>query len=244
MKDEYLLVIPVRLASKRLPNKPLIDFNGVPMIIATAINCAKVIPKKNIIIATDSIKIQALSKRYDFNCIVTSKKCLTGTDRLAEVAKKIKKKYYINLQGDEPIFDLKDIKKFLDFAKKNKSKILNGYCIIKSKKEFQSANTPKVVFDKMNRLLYMSRSEIPGNKKRKFICGFRQVCIYSFPRKKLLKFAENKKKNFFEKIEDIEILRFLEIGEVVKMIKLSSNSMSVDTKEDYIKALKIYKKNN
>lgn len=244
MNDEYLLVIPVRLQSSRLPNKPLIDFNGIPMIIATAINCAKVVPKKNIIIATDSVKIKKLSKKYDFNCIITSKKCLTGTDRVAEVAKKIKKKYYINLQGDEPIFDLKDIKKFLNFAKKNKTAVLNGYCTIKSKKEFESTNTPKVVFDNANRLLYMSRSTVPGNKNRDFICGFRQVCIYSFPRKKLFTFIEKKEKTFFEKIEDIEILRFLEIGEVVKMIKLSSNSISVDTKEDYIKALKIYKKNN
>ena len=90
----------------------------------------------------------------------------------------------------------------------------------------------------------MSRGATPGNKEKKFICGFRQVCIYSFPRKKLFKFIKKKEKTFFEKIEDIEILRFLEIGEVVKMIKLSSNSVSVDTKEDYAKALKIYKKNH
>jgi len=244
MNDEYLLVIPARLLSRRLPNKPLLDFDGVPMIIATAINCAKIVPKKNIVIATDSLKIKKISKYYGFNCILTSKKCLTGTDRVAEVAKKIKKKYYINLQGDEPVFDIKDIKKFINFAKKNKTDILNAYCSIKSKKEFESTNTPKVVFDNKNKLLYMSRGATPGNKEKKFICGFRQVCIYSFPRKKLFKFIKKKEKTFFEKIEDIEILRFLEIGEVVKMIKLSSNSVSVDTKEDYAKALKIYKKNH
>ena len=244
MDNEYLLVIPSRLSSTRLPNKPLLDFNGVPMIIATALNCQKVVPNKNIVIATDSIEIQELSEKYGFKCIITSKSCLTGTDRVAEVAKKIKKNFYINLQGDEPLFDTQDIKKFLRYAKKNKTDIINGYCVINSKKDFESQNIPKVVIDNNNKLLYMSRAKIPGNKEKKFINGFRQVCIYSFPRKKLLKFIKKKQKTFFEKIEDIEILRFLEIGEVVKMIELSSSSISVDTRQDYFKALRRYKKIN
>ena len=83
-----------------------------------------------------------------------------------------------------------------------------------------------------------------GNKYGLFKKGYRQVCIYSFPRNKLMLLKRNKKKTPFEQIEDIEILRFLELGEKVHMIKLSSNSISVDTLPDYIKAQKVYKKIN
>ena len=72
----------------------------------------------------------------------------------------------------------------------------------------------------------------PHQKKNKFIQSWRQVLTYSFPRKKLLEFASNKKKSNFEKFEDIEILRFLEMGYKVKLIRMSSKSFSIDTKKD------------
>ena len=243
-KDDFLIIIPARLKSRRLPNKPLLKFNGIPMIILTAMNCAKVIDKEKIVIATDSKVIKKLSESYNFKCILTSSKCLTGTDRVAEVAKKIKKDIYINLQGDEPLFGTNDILKFVSFSLKNKNVITNAFCRIKENSQYNSNNVPKVVFDKNNHLMYMSRSKIPGNKKGKFITAFRQVCIYSFPRNKLLKFTKFNEKTFFENIEDIEILRFAEIGEKVKMIELSDVSISVDTPKDYRDALKIYNNTN
>ena len=242
MKNDFLVVIPARLGSKRLPGKPLIKFKGIPMIIKTFIQCNKVIKKDKILIATDSKRIKKVCNQYNVNCIITSKKCLTGTDRVFEVAKKIKKKFYINLQGDEPFFYPKDIKKFINFSKKNSSQIINGYCQINKKEDYFNVNVPKVVFNNQKNLLYMSRSPIPGNKKKLFQKAFRQVCIYSFPREKLLRFGKQKKKSLFEYEEDIEILRFIEIGEKVKMIKLSSNSLSVDTKKDYIAAKKKFEK--
>tara|TARA_B100000989_G_scaffold297994_1_gene285611 strand:+ start:287 stop:1024 length:738 start_codon:yes stop_codon:yes gene_type:complete len=244
MKKKFLVIIPVRLKSKRLPNKPLLDFQGIPMIMATAINCSKVINRKNIIIATDSEKIKSLCIKYGFNYMITSKNCLTGTDRVVEVANKIKREIYINLQGDEPVFPKSDIKKFVNLAISKNKLICNGYCFIRDKKSYFSKNVPKVIFNKKNELLYMSRSPVPGNKYGLFKKAYRQVCIYSFPRNKLILLKRNKKKTPFEEIEDIEILRFLELGEKVHMIKLSSDSISVDTLPDYIKAQKVYKKMN
>ena len=90
IKNNFLIIIPARLKSRRLPNKPLLKFNGIPMIILTAMNCAKVINKNKIIITTDSKVIKKLRK-LGFKCILTSSKCLTGTDRVAEVAKKLKR---------------------------------------------------------------------------------------------------------------------------------------------------------
>ena len=92
------------------------------------------------------------------NCVITSKKCLTGTDRVAEVANKIKSDIYINVQGDEPICDVNDIKKLIKSSKKYPNRIINGYTKIKDKRLFFSKNIPKVVFRKDGRLLYQSRS--------------------------------------------------------------------------------------
>ena len=191
-----------------------------------------------IIIATDSKKIVDVCKKYNVSVILTSKHCLTGTDRVVEVAKKIKSNY-VNLQGDEPVFPEKDLKLFISKAIKNKKILLNGYCDIKNFEDFKSLSIPKVVIDEKENLLYMSRSAIPGNKKNRFIKAWRQVCVYSFPREILLKITKNNKKSKLENIEDIEILRFIEKGMSVKMIKLSNKSLAVDTKKDLKKVLKL-----
>ena len=238
---KYIVVIPARYKSKRLPGKPLADIGGLPMIVRTYNQCTKVINKKNIIVATDSLKIQKVCDQYNIKSIITSNKCLTGTDRVAEVAKKIKCNFYINVQGDEPFFNPNDLKMLIKEAQKYPKKIINGYAEIKDKKLFFSSSIPKVVFDKKGYLLYMSRAAIPSNKKLEFKKAWRQICAYSFPREALLKFSKAKSKTPIESLEDIEILRFLEEGYKVKMIKMSNKSLAVDNNEDLEKA-KIYLK--
>ena len=238
---DYLIIIPARYNSKRLPGKPLIDINGIPMVIRTFNQCKKAVPASKIIIATDDKRIQKICSKNGINSIITSKKCLTGTDRIAEVAKKIKKSFYINVQGDEPICNPKDIKKIVNFAKKNPNLIINGYTEIEDKEMFYSPNVPKVVFDKNQKLLYMSRAPIPSNKKQTFIKSWRQVCIYSFPYKSLKIYTSIKKKTTLELIEDLESNRFLELGYQVKMLKMSNKSVAVDTKEDLVKVRKLVK---
>ena len=236
-----LVIIPSRLSASRLPGKPLLDINGVPMLVRTYNQCRKAVPASKIIVATDDKRIEKVCKKNQINSIITSKKCLTGTDRIAEVAKKIKKSFYINVQGDEPICNPEDIKKIVNFAKRNPNMIVNGYTEIKSKEMFYSPNVPKVVFDKNENLLYMSRAAIPSNKKNVFIKSWRQGCIYSFPYKSLKIFASIKKKTSLESIEDLESNRFLEIGYQIKMLKMSNKSIAVDTKEDLVKVKKLVK---
>jgi len=126
-------------------------------------------------------------------------------------------------------------------AIKNPKEIINGYTEIKDKKLFFNSSIPKLIFDKNSYLLYMSRGPIPSNKKYNFEKAWRQICAYSFPKKMLEAFSKIKKKTPIESIEDIEILRFLEQGYKVKMIKMSNKSLAVDNKEDLKKA-KIYLK--
>tara|TARA_B100000963_G_scaffold247647_1_gene216808 strand:- start:679 stop:1404 length:726 start_codon:yes stop_codon:yes gene_type:complete len=237
----YLLIIPARLKSKRLPGKPLINIKGIPMIVRTFNQCNKVVSRPNILVATDSRKIQDICKIHKIKCLLTSKKCLTGTDRIAEVAKKIKKDFYINVQGDEPIINPHDIRKIINHAKKFPNKIINGYTKITNKELFFSPHIPKVLFRKNGSLIYQSRAPIPYNKDKKFIKAWRQICIYSFPYKSLKIFSKFKDKSEIEKIEDIELIRFLELGIDIKMVELSNKSIAVDTYKDLLKVRKLIK---
>ena len=88
----------------------------------------------------------------------------------------------------------------------------------------------------------MSRAAIPSNKDLKFLKALRQVCIYSYPRKMLKLFLKRKQKTELEKIEDLELLGFLEKGIKVKMIKMSNKSISVDKPSDVKKVEKYLKR--
>ena len=109
---------------------------------------------------------------------------------------------------------------------------------ISDENEFKSLNIPKVVFNNKNKLMYMSRSPIPITKANKFEIGYKQVCIYGFPADSLTSFLKYKHKSKFEKVEDIEILRFLEMGFDIEMIEFKNDYIAVDTKEDLIKVQK------
>ena len=239
--SDFIIVIPARYKSKRLPGKPLIQIKGIPMIIRTYNQCKKVVDPSKILVATDDKRIFNLCKKNNINAMMTSNKCLTGTDRVAEVAKKVKKKFYINVQGDEPICNPADIKMTISVAKKYPKSVINGFTEIKNKNMFYSPHIPKVIFRKNGNLIYMSRAPIPTNKKNSFIKAWRQVCIYSFPYNSLKVFSNLKKKTPLEKIEDLELNRFVEIGYEVKMIKMSDKSIAIDTKSDLKKVRKLIK---
>ena len=106
MTKKFIVVIPARYASTLLHGKPLIKINGLPMIVRTYQQCLKAVNSKLLYVATDDERIVKCCIKYGIQTILTSKKCLTGTDRVAQVAKKIYAKNYINVQGDEPMFCL------------------------------------------------------------------------------------------------------------------------------------------
>lgn len=240
---KYLVVIPARLKSTRLPDKPLILIKGKEMIKRTYDQCLKVVPSEQVLVATDHLRIKEYCEKNDINVMMTSGNCLTGTDRIAEVAMNTKYDYYINVQGDEPIIDPRDLLKMINAISDFPNFVLNGYASVRNESEYFSSSIPKLVFDQEQRLLYMSRSPIPSNKKGEFVNAFKQVCIYAFPRKELLKFASGQK-TFFEKHEDIEILRFVENGQAVKMVPLSPKSIAVDLPEDLVRVEQYIEENN
>ena len=111
-------VIPARYQSSRFPGKPLLDLNGTPMIVRVANIVEKALGKKNTYIATDDKRIMDTVESYGFKAIMTSTDCITGTDRVYDFSKQIKADIYVNIQGDEPLLNYKDIQKIIVLKKK------------------------------------------------------------------------------------------------------------------------------
>jgi 3-deoxy-manno-octulosonate cytidylyltransferase (CMP-KDO synthetase) len=238
---QYIVVIPARLASSRLPGKPLIDLMGKSLVQRTYEQCLKAVPKELVYVATDDVSIMDHCAQLGIQAILTSTHCLTGTDRVAEVAREIEAEYYINVQGDEPLMNPDDILKAIQAIADFPGEVINGYAEVDDEALYLSLTIPKVVCAPDGRLLYMSRSPIPGNKTGKFKISWRQICVYAFPRKALFDFTESPGKTPLEELEDLEILRFLELGYSVRMIQLSPDSIAVDTPEDVNKVLDFLK---
>ncbi len=240
-----LLVIPARIKSSRFPGKPLAKINNKEMIIWVAETCRNVVGNSNVIIATDDVKIKKVVNDYGFKAIMTSKTCSTGTDRVAEVSKKIKADIYINVQGDEPIIKGSDIKKVISAKARFPNHVICAYTNLLKKEKPIDINIPKVLINSKKDLIYMSRLPLPGKKNHKQIAKikyFKQVCIYAFNRKELRQFKRFGKKSILEISEDIEILRFFELNKKIKMVKTNNKSIAVDLKTD-IKKVESYLKN-
>lgn len=240
--DDVSIVIPARYKSSRFPGKPLAKILGIEMILRVCNICSKVLKKKYIYVATDDKRILNVVNFAGYKSIKTSKQCLTGTDRVFQASKKINSKIIINVQGDEPIINSLDIKKIISAKIKFPNHVICGFNEIHPSNA-NSTNIPKVVFNKNSEMIYMSRSVIPGNKKDKIKYKiFKQVCIYGFNKKELYQYGQQNKKSYLEKIEDIELLRFLDLNIPIKMIKVSNRSIAVDIKND-IKKVEIFLKN-
>ncbi|MHB8580441.1 MAG: 3-deoxy-manno-octulosonate cytidylyltransferase [Ignavibacteriaceae bacterium] len=231
MSNKTVIIIPARFKSSRFPGKPLVDLKGIPMVVRVANICQKVVGKSDVYVATESDKIMEVLKRYHIQGIMTSDNNLTGTDRIAEAMQNIEADIIVNVQGDEPLIIPDDIQKVIDAKIKFSNYVINA--MTEFDPETNNVNIPKVVTNENNELLYMSRSLIPGSKSMTFnYTTFKQVCIYAFTKQELKDFKHFGRKSFVENLEDIEILRFFELGYKVKMIQVSGSSLAVDIPED------------
>jgi len=229
-----VIIIPARYKSSRFPGKPLALLLGKPMILWVAELSSKALGKENVYIATDDERIAHVVEKEGYQVVITSEKALTGTDRLAEAAQKIEADIYINVQGDEPILDPSDIIKIRDKKINHMNFVINGYCKISSNEDLNSINIPKVIFNEQEKMIYMSRVALPGFKDKKDAPStyYKQVCIYAFTQKELKKFKDFSRKSNLEQSEDIEILRFLELGTDILMVETQGQSLAVDIPED------------
>tara|TARA_B100000989_G_scaffold85814_1_gene61571 strand:+ start:417 stop:1160 length:744 start_codon:yes stop_codon:yes gene_type:complete len=237
---KVLGLIPTRLGSTRLPSKPLLEINGIPLIIHTY-KRAKLSKKfDDVIICCDDKKILSVAKKFKAKCVLTSKHHNNGTERITEVLVKQKILYdlIVDIQGDEPLISPEHIDKVIDYHKKNIS--IDIILPTLKIKLADNQNLIKVVTDNKKNVLYLSRAKIPLEFKKKNSFYKKHLSIISFKRDALIKYSSAKKSNL-EKIEDIELLRALEMGLKIKTIDLIGDSFSVDVMEDFIKAKEKFK---
>ena len=227
-------IIPARYASNRFPGKPLILLLEKPMILWVAELVSLALGKENTYIATEDKRISELVEKNGFKAVLTSSEHLTGTDRLAEVASKLDADIYLNIQGDEPTLNPESIQKVIEAKISYPNEVINAMAILDDNEKPDNVNIPKVVFSENLKMIYMSRLPIPGYKsiENKPEKHYKQVCIYAFNQKELLSYGSAKKKGLVEQHEDIEILRYFEMGIPVHMVEVEGNTFAVDVPED------------
>tara|TARA_B100001971_G_C18250718_1_gene577983 strand:+ start:894 stop:1652 length:759 start_codon:yes stop_codon:yes gene_type:complete len=231
--DGVVAIIPARFGSSRFPGKPLVPILGVPLIIRVFRQVEEVFPAGKIIVATDDERIRGVCIDAGIAVAMTPSDCLTGTDRVWEAARCLDAVTIINVQGDEPLVKAKDILAVVRARRTHPDHVVNAMCSIHDRKDIESPNVPKVVVNGRNDLVYMSRAPIPHVKSTDSVEVYRrQVCIYGFTRGQLQTFAEYGRKSTLEEPEDIEILRFLDLGIPVRMVEVSEASAAVDVPED------------
>lgn len=238
-------VIPARYKSSRFPGKPLADICGKPMIWWVYQQCKKVDDFEEVYVATDDDKIFKTCEELNVNVIMTSDSHKTGTDRIGEVARKVKADLIVNIQGDEPLLEPKTIKAAIEPFYKNKNlQISNLMTKIKDPVDVVNFTVPKVITNKDGIGVYLTRATAPYPKGSINYSYYKQVCVYGFKPEALkfycdygMKYGKAK----IEAIEDIEILRFIENGYKVQYIEVDSDTVAVDTTNDLEKVREIVK---
>lgn len=226
-------IIPARHASTRFPGKPLVEVLGVPMIVRVARQTAQALGRDSVIVATDDPRIERVVTEAGFRVQLTSSRALTGTDRVAEAASAIDADIYVNVQGDEPMLDPSTITAVI--ARKRETPcVVNAMAKLTAAEDVSSVNIPKVIATSSGRLIYMSRAPLPAYKDvaRAPVAYWKQVCVYAFDRAQLAAFADLGHKSAVEESEDIEILRFLELGIPIQMVEVTAGTLAIDVPED------------
>jgi 3-deoxy-manno-octulosonate cytidylyltransferase (CMP-KDO synthetase) len=235
-------IIPVRYGSIRFPGKPLAPIGGKPMIQHVYENTARASGLDRVIVATDDERIFAAAKNFGAEAMMTSSKHESGTDRLAEVAKKIRADWVVNVQGDLPFIRSETIRRTLKPLKQDR-KIPMGTARtpIYDRDEWMNPNVVKVVTDRQGFALYFSRAPIPyarddaDEAQPNNLLGYRHVGIYVYRREFLLKFARMRQTEL-ERTEKLEQLRALANGYRISVADVDEPSVEVDTPADLEKA--------
>ena len=235
---EFLVVIPARLGSTRLPRKPLADIGGKPMVIRVA-ERAQQSNAQSIVVATDSPEIQAVCDEHRIECLLTSADHPTGTDRIAEVAQLLKlpaNTLIVNVQGDEPLIPPELINQVAQTLADNVTCAISTVAVpIIDATEINNPNVVKVVLNRSNEALYFSRSTIPFARdpgSEQVVTHLRHLGIYAY-RADFLQAYTRLEPAPPEQAEALEQLRALWNGyHIAVHIASEAPPAGVDTAED------------
>jgi 3-deoxy-manno-octulosonate cytidylyltransferase (CMP-KDO synthetase) len=244
---EFLVVIPARLGSTRLPRKPLADIGGKPMVVRVAEQAKKSLAQ-SVVVATDSTEIQAACDQHRIECLLTSPDHSTGTDRLAEVAQLLKlpnNALVVNVQGDEPLIPPELINEVANtLADHHECSISTVAVPIQDDAEIQNPNVVKVVLNRLGEALYFSRASIPfvrDAENTKNISYLRHLGIYAY-RADFLQAYTRLESAPPEQAEALEQLRALWNGyRIAVHVAQEAPPAGVDTPEDLERVRSLFK---
>jgi 3-deoxy-manno-octulosonate cytidylyltransferase (CMP-KDO synthetase) len=238
---KILCVIPARYASTRLPGKPLADINGKPMIQRVYERACLAKTPTQVLVAADDKRVFDAVRKCGGQVMMTATDHATGTDRLAEVAKKyIDMDIIINVQGDEPLIEPQIIDALAAAFTENPELNMATIKTPIEDAEKENPNNVKVVTDRNGYALYFSRSLMPYPRVDTGVQVYKHIGIYAYRREFLLKYAVMESTPL-EKTESLEQLRALENGYKIKVLETNFKFVGVDTQEDLLKVNEIYK---
>ena len=231
---KFHVIIPARYASTRFPGKPLAEIGGKPMVVHVCERAAKS-GAAAVQVATDDERIAAAVRAHGHRAIMTRADHASGTDRIAEAARKLRLKdssIVVNVQGDEPLIAPKLIAQVARTLERRRDASVSTAChAIHDEGSLASPNVVKVVMDAEGYALYFSRAQIPYPREPGAAC-YRHAGIYGY-RVSFLKRYARLKPSPLEKAEALEQLRVLWHGHRIA-VALSTSEIppGVDTPED------------
>lgn len=248
----FTIIIPARRASTRLPDKPLLDIAGAPMIVRTAQQASQSRADR-VIIATDDTDIEHAVRQHGFETVLTRPDHPTGTDRLAEVAQRLnlaRDTVVVNVQGDEPLIQPAIINSVAELLNRSPdAAIATCACPIADVSTLFNPNAVKVVCNLRQSALYFSRAPIPwardalAQHERQLAPGLpamHHIGLYALRTDFLLQFP-GLPVGPLEKFEALEQLRALENGFSIVVHRVDSlPAPGVDTAEDLERVRQIY----
>lgn len=235
-----VIVIPARMGSTRFPGKPLAELCGKPMIqwVVEAAKRAEVADQ--VIVATPDEEIVKACEAFGAEARLTRSDHVTGTDRLAELARTVEAHVYINVQGDEPLIQPESIQACAEPLLKDPSIKMSSIYSECPPEEYDNPATVKVVTDEAGFALYFSRFPIPFPRNERTAPVKKHVGLYAYTRQALLGFSRWPM-SALESAESLEQLRFMHHGVRIFMAPGLGTELAVDTPEDAVRVEAILK---
>ena len=236
-----LIIIPSRLSATRLPGKPLLKINGLS-IISHVFKRAKKANIGEVVVATEDQEIIDDVKKNGGKAILTKNHHKTGTDRIYEALKKLEFKnidLIMNLQGDEPLMNIRDIKNLNDLMIKNSSQLGTLASNIFNKKSYNNQNVVKVITkEPLNKLNFPEALNFIRNIDTENQNVYQHLGIYCYKLETLKKFVSYKQSNNEIK-NKLEQMRALDNKIKINVAHAKYSPGGVDTEEDFVAIKKI-----
>lgn len=239
----FIVLIPARLASTRLPRKPLADLGGAPMVVRVAERAMRSHAQR-VVVAADDEEIVAACKAHGVEALLTRRDHPTGSDRLAEASRLLKlgdEEIVVNVQGDEPLIEPSLIDACAALLERQTECVMSTAAHgIDDLDELVNPNVVKVVLDAAGRAMYFSRAPIPwwrdgaqtSGRRLSDPAPLRHVGIYAY-RAAFLRLFPTLPPSPIEAIESLEQLRVLWHGERIAVhVSATRPGPGVDTPQD------------